>query len=150
MSNDHEMKFDNLHTLENFLDIYDNPAEMVVTEAIANCLDVNATKIDIKIEKNQDGKNIISFQDNGPGMNKSIFDDYHVGSRSTKSKGYGIGFAGIGAKVYLAAWDKTQIITETCCGETALASTMYRDGRNIKWRNIAPTHRQQGTVFKVV
>ena len=44
MSNEHEMKFDNLHTLENFLDIYDNPAEMVVTEAIANCLDVNSSK----------------------------------------------------------------------------------------------------------
>ena len=43
---EHDMQFDNLHTLENFLDIYNDSGEMVVTEAIANSLDVNATKID--------------------------------------------------------------------------------------------------------
>ena len=50
MSEEHDMQFDNLHTLENFLDIYNNSGEMVVTEAIANSLDVNADKIDIKIK----------------------------------------------------------------------------------------------------
>ena len=47
---EHDMQFDNLHTLENFLDIYNDSGEMVVTEAIANSLDVNATKIDIELK----------------------------------------------------------------------------------------------------
>ena len=150
MSTEHNMEFDNLHTLENFLDIYNNPGEMVVTEAIANSLDVDSDRIDIKIGKNSNGKRMITFQDNGPGMNKEVFADYHVGSRSTKSKGTGIGFAGIGAKVYLAAWDKTEIFTETCCGNETLSSVMYRDGRTLKWRELKPTRRQRGTLYKVL
>ena len=150
MSTEHNMEFDNLHTLENFLDIYNNPGEMVVTEAIANSLDVDSDRIDIKIGKNSNGKCMITFQDNGPGMNKEVFADYHVGSRSTKSKGTGIGFAGIGAKVYLAAWDKTEIFTETCCGNETLSSVMYRDGRTLKWRELKPTRRQRGTLYKVL
>ena len=70
---------------------------------------------DIKIGKNSAGKQIIIFQDNGPGMNKEQFDDYHIGAKPTKVKGKGIGFAGIGAKVYLAVDDSVQIWTETCC-----------------------------------
>ena len=66
MSEEHDMQFDNLHTLENFLDIYNNSGEMVVTEAIANSLDVNADKIDIKIGKNSDGKHIIILVLNQP------------------------------------------------------------------------------------
>ncbi len=147
---EHDMQFDNLHTLENFLDIYNDSGEMVVTEAIANSLDVNATKIDIELKNNSDGKHIISFQDNGPGMDDDTFADYHVGSRSTKSKGNGIGFAGIGAKIYLAAWSKTQIITETCSGKNVLASMMYRDGRKIKWKQIQPSHKEKGTLYQVI
>ena len=60
MSEEYDMQFDNLHTLENFLDIYNNSGEMVVTEAIANSLDVNANKIDIKIGKKSDGKHMTS------------------------------------------------------------------------------------------
>ena len=151
MSTEHDMEFDNLHALENFLDIYNNSGEMVVTEAIANSLDVDSDTIDIKIGKNSNGKRMITFQDNGPGMNKEVFADYHVGSRSTKSKGTGIGFAGIGAKVYLAAYDKTEIITETCCGNDVLASVMYRKGRQIKWRRRTPTtKKKRGTLYKVL
>ena len=151
MSEEYDMQFDNLHTLENFLDIYNNSGEMVVTEAIANSLDVNADKIDIKIGKNSDGKHIIIFEDNGPGMNREQFNDYHIGAKPTKVKGKGIGFAGIGAKVYLAVDDSVQIWTETCCGNDVLASVMYRKGRQIKWRRRTPTtKKKRGTLYKVL
>ena len=42
------MEFDNLHTLENFNDIYDNQAEMVIYEAISNSIDAGAKNIEIK------------------------------------------------------------------------------------------------------
>ena len=151
MSTEYDMQFDNLHALENFLDIYDSPGEAVVTEAIANSLDVDSGRIDIKFGLNRNGKRIISFQDDGPGMSEKQFADYHVGALANKVKGEGIGFAGIGAKVYLAKDSKdVQIFTETCCGNNALSSVMYKVGRKIKWKYLQVTHRQRGTLYKVL
>ncbi len=143
------MRFDNLHTLENFCDIYNNSAEMVVTEAFANPLDEGASLIDVQLGITTTGEKIISFQDNGPGMNSSQFANYHVGSRSSKSKGSGIGFAGIGAKVYLAAFQKTKIITTTYDGNNTLASVMYLDGRTIMWEYVKPKIITKGTIYSV-
>ena len=69
------MEFDNLHALENYLDIYDNPGEAVVTEAIANSVDADSSRVDIKFGLDPNGKRIISFQDDGPGMNEKQFAD---------------------------------------------------------------------------
>ncbi len=151
-ANENEMQFDNLHTLENFLDIYDNPAEMVLTEALANSIDVNSTEVKITIGelRNSPGKYLIRFEDNGPGMDASQFDNYHVGSRSSKSKGNGIGFAGIGAKVYLAAYSDTEIITETCCGSDSLASKMYLKDRKIMWKLLKSQRKTVGTSYSVI
>ena len=46
-----DMAFDNLHTLENFDNIYDNQAEMVVYESISNSIDADAKNIEIKKSK---------------------------------------------------------------------------------------------------
>ena len=151
-ANENEMQFDNLHTLENFLDIYDNPADMVLTEALANSIDVNSSEVKITIGqlRSHAGKYLIRFEDNGPGMDASQFDNYHVGSRSSKSKGNGIGFAGIGAKVYLAAYPDTEIITETCCGSDSLASKMYLKDRKIMWKLLKSERKIVGTSYSVI
>ena len=73
MSTEYDMEFDNLHALENFLDIYDRPGEAVVTEAIANSVDADSSRVDIKFGLDPSGKRIISFQDDGPGMNEKQF-----------------------------------------------------------------------------
>ena len=109
---EHDMEFDNLHTVENFTDIYDNPAEMVVYESVSNSIDANANNVNI-ITRTDSGEYSISFLDNGPGMDTQQFADYQVGSRSTKDKKFGLGFAGIGAKLYVIAHEKSEIITET-------------------------------------
>ena len=61
MSTEYDMEFDNLHALENFLDIYDSPGEAVVTEAIANSVDADSSRVDIKFGLDPSGKRIISF-----------------------------------------------------------------------------------------
>ena len=142
------MKIDIFHALEDFLDAYDNHAEMVVTEAIANAIDVKAKTIRVELVNDPATGRHVSFFNNGPPMTKKEFDDYHVLSRSSKSKGSGIGFAGIGAKVYLAAWNKTVIHTETSDGSRGYASDMYVRGNVLKAKYVEPKIREKGTLYR--
>lgn len=144
-----DMKIDILHALEDFLDAYNNHSEMVVTEAIANAIDVRSSEVDVALFKNSGGDGIISFHNNGPPMNKKQFSDYHVIARSSKSKGSGIGFAGIGAKVYLAAWENTKITTETTDGTTSFASEMFVKDNKLKAVFLKPTIKKYGTYYQV-
>ena len=128
MGKEHNIEIDVLHTLENFKDAYDDESSVVVLEAMANALDAKADRVDITIMDRH-----ITFRDNGPGMNKKQFKAYHKISGSNKIKGHGIGFAGVGAKVYLAIWKNTVIHTETFGDEGAFASDMRVRYGKPKW-----------------
>lgn len=143
------MKIDIFHALEDFLDAYDNHAEMVVTEAIANAIDVKARTIRVELTNGPAAGRHVSFFNDGPPMTKREFDNYHVVSRSSKSKGSGIGFAGIGAKVYLAAWTRTVIHTETSDGTGGYASDMYVRNNVLKAKYVEPTIKERGTLYRV-
>ena len=108
MVKQHDIEINVMHTLENFRDAYDNESSVVVLEAMANALDAKADRVDIVLKDCS-----IVFRDNGPGMNWKQFKEYHKISGANKTKGHGIGFAGVGAKVYLAIWKNTVIHTET-------------------------------------
>ena len=149
MDGESDMKIDVMHALEDFLDAYDNRAEMVVTEAVANAIDVGAGRIDVDLKADLDDTRTVSFYNDGPPMSGKQFEDYHVIARSSKSKGAGIGFAGIGAKVYLAAWNKASIRTETGDGERALGSDMYVRGRTLKYKMVEPALKKSGTLYRV-
>lgn len=73
-----------------------DPAEVVITEIIANSLDAGATQISVdydpKVKK-------LVIADNGKGMGANQFDEYHDFAAGLKTRGTGIGFAGVGAKV---------------------------------------------------
>jgi len=145
-----DMEIDIYHALSDFLDAYDNHAEMVITEAIANAIDVDATEIKIELKEDLDsGYKTVSFYNNGPPMNRKQFENYHVIARSSKSKGEGIGFAGIGAKVYLAAWENAIIHTETTDGTAAFASDMYVKDSKLKSVFVKPKIRTPGTIYSV-
>ena len=145
------MKIDALHALEDLLRIYDSSAKMVFREATDNALDIFATEIHIKIGKDSNGKYWISFEDNGNGMDKKTFESYHVIARSTKTYGKSIGFAGVGAKVYLAVGDFVRIFTETCCGNESWSSEMYREGRTLMLHTPEKSSRKKkGTYYKVL
>ena len=125
------IRIDSLQTLENFLNMYDLPALALFREALDNALDENATTIKINYGKTGNDK-WISFEDNANGMSKNVFKIYLSISRSTKQQtGQTVGFAGIGAKIYLARGEDVEILTETCTGSESWTSTMYRNKREL-------------------
>jgi hypothetical protein len=106
--------------------------EVLVLEAVANALDAKADNIYISFVKL--GPNwYVRFVNDAPGMSKEDFENYHTLSLSSKSKGQGIGFAGVGAKIFLASDDGSEIITATMNGNGLLASRMYRQGEQIEY-----------------
>ena len=136
-----------LHMLEDMAGMYNaGSAHMVVTEAIANAIEGNADRIQIVL-KNQK----IAFIDNGNGMNKREFKHYHDIAGQNKRKGTGIGFAGIGAKVYLGAWRHSRIRTETYGDDGPLASDMYISRNNkIMWESVEDVGvNYRGTRYEV-
>lgn len=123
--------YETLHTL---LEMYTYPhEEVLVIEAIANGIDAKAHKIDITFYRDKDEYYII-FHNNGPPMNKQDFENYHTISLSSKTKGQSIGFAGVGAKIFLASDNNSEIVTITGKNETsALVSRMYNIGKKIEY-----------------
>ena len=146
-----DMEFDHLHALENFDIIYDNQAEMVVYESISNSIDAGAKNIEIKTGTDS-GDYSVSFLDDGPGMDKSQFSDYQVCSRSTKDKKFGLGFAGIGSKLYVGKNHGAKIITETFNGQEQLACAFYVKDGKIKTCQRKPMHKftRPGTFYEVI
>jgi len=116
------------------LKTYSYPAEEVlVLEAIANSMDAKAKEIRISFQKSA-GKRYVTFRDDGKGMNAKDFLNYHMVSGSQKSKGEGIGFAGVGAKIYLASYDGCEITTISCTGKNIVASKMFSRNKKVFYK----------------
>lgn len=97
------------HLLEDLRDAYASPIEeVIVTELIANALDSGATRI--RLEARPDER-VFRCIDNGEGMNRVALRSYHNIAASTKERGEGIGFAGVGAKLSLLVAEK--VVTES-------------------------------------
>ena len=129
-----DLQFRHYETLHNLLKMYSRePEEVMVIEAVANGMDAKAKKIDIKLTKDND-EYFIAFHNNGLPVSKADFDNYHTVSYSLKVKGEGIGWAGVGAKIFLGVEFETEIFTITGENEKSLlVSRMYRNGKNIKY-----------------
>jgi 2C-methyl-D-erythritol 2,4-cyclodiphosphate synthase len=84
------------------------PQIAAIVELVANALDAKSSEIQIKLDKNA---GILAIIDNGIGMDKRQFIEYHDFAATTKERGKGIGFAGQGAKLALNFCKK--VITET-------------------------------------
>src|SRR3989338_4256196 len=97
------------HLLEDLRDAYASPVEeVIVTELIANALDSGASRI--RLETDADVRTFLCI-DNGEGMNRAALRSYHNIAASTKERGEGIGFAGVGAKLSLLVAEK--VVTES-------------------------------------
>jgi len=144
-----EVRINLLHALENYLNMYKaSHEEVLVIESISNALDAKAKNINITIEKSYKGYFYI-IEDDGFGMSKNEFENYHTIALSSKKKGESIGFAGVGAKIYLAAWPGAEIYTHTFNGKEAYASRMYRYGNSIHYDYIRPDIKKRGTKYIV-
>ncbi len=97
------------HLLEDIRDAYPFiQEEAIITELIANALDSGASQIHFSTNNINHALSII---DNGKGMSAKEFEEYHDIAATTKVRGKGIGFAGVGVKLALLIAKK--VITET-------------------------------------
>lgn len=140
-SNAKSLPVDRVHALEDLLDMYHfEDEEVLLCEAFANAVDVfiedkiKNPKIQITLEKISPDVGYISFHNNGTPMSKEQFEKYHIIAGSYKKKGGGIGFAGVGAKVFLVSKLGGEIITITGKNNSNfLASKMFRTSDDVKY-----------------
>jgi len=107
-------------------------SEVVLIEIIANALDSKA--VNISINYNSQDK-ILTVTDDGLGMDQSQFGKYHDFAASLKTRGDGIGFAGVGAKISFNIADK--VLTETRSSTFEGGSNWYlqADGKLV-WEDL--------------
>ena len=99
--------------------------DIMFTELIANSIDAGASRINITIDYEN---KTVTFVDDGRGMDRDDFDEYHnLGSMSTKKKGSGIGFAGIGCKLYIDKCEKVITVTKQKAKNYYLKSEWFFD-----------------------
>ena len=105
------------------------PERAAILELIANSLDAKASLINIMFDKN---RGILEVSDDGVGMDKRQFREYHDFAASTKERGEGIGFAGQGAKLALNFCRK--IISETRSANYRAYSEWYLKGNDAPYK----------------
>src|SRR3990172_3914290 len=111
-------------------------AEVVVTELVANSLDAGATLISINFDPAQ---KVLIVSDNGKGMDTSTFDEYHDFAAGLKTRGTGIGFAGVGAKISFNIADC--VITETRSDSFSGGSDWYLESKKrLLWEDVGVAH----------
>jgi hypothetical protein len=129
-----ETRVDLRHLLEDIRDTYPCPAEeAILSELIANSLDSGCSQIDIMVEPEQ---HRLTFVDNGESMTPRQFEQYHDIAATTKVRGRGIGFAGVGAKLALLVC--REVMTEAKRPRGCLASRWWlEDDYRAPWEETA-------------
>ena len=116
-----ETRVDLQHLLEDLRDAYTGALEeTILTEIIANALDSGATRITLDADPVAATLTVV---DDGRGMQRRELARYHDVAASTKSRGEGIGFAGVGIKLGLLVAE--EVTTETRRGATHVATTWH-------------------------
>ena len=112
-----ETRVDLQHLLEDLRDAYTGALEeTILTEVVADALDSGATQIRLFTNRADSALTIV---DNGRGMQRRELARYHDVAASTKARGEGIGFAGVGIKLGLLV--SREVVTETRRGATHVA-----------------------------
>jgi len=130
-----ETRVDLLHLLEDLRDAYVGPAEeTILTEIVANSLDSGATLIAVTTDPIQ---RTFTLVDNGGGMRRRELARYHDIAASTKTRGEGIGFAGVGIKMALLLC--REVLTETRQRGKHVATTWALASRHrAPWKWVPP------------
>ena len=121
-----ETRVDLLHLLEDLRDAYPGSLEeTILTEIVANSLDSGASRISFTTDA---AGSTLTVLDNGSGMKRRDLARYHDIASSTKTRGEGIGFAGVGIKLGLLVCD--EVITETRRAASHVASRWHLANRH--------------------
>src|SRR5438309_4689205 len=130
-----ETRVDLLHLLEDLRDAYPGALEeTIVTEIVANSLDSGASHIVIGADPAQA---TFTVMDNGSGMRRRELARYHDIAASTKTRGQGIGFAGVGIKLGLLVCE--EVLTETRRASSHVASRWHLASHHkAPWKWVTP------------
>lgn len=130
-----ETRVDLQHLLEDLRDAYPGALEeTILTEVVANALDSGATYLRLTADP---ASSILTIVDNGSGMRRRDLVRYHDLAASTKTRGHGIGFAGVGIKLGLLVCE--EVVTETRRGKEHVASRWHLAGRHkAPWKWVPP------------
>jgi hypothetical protein len=143
-----ETRVDLEHLLEDLRDAYPcSIAETILTEIIANSLDSGASRITMTADPAQSTLTVV---DNGSGMQRKAMRQYHDIAASTKVRGQGIGFAGVGIKLGLLVCE--EVLTETKRGSTHVATRWHLASRHrAPWQWVPPIGLvgEQGTAVQL-
>ncbi len=130
-----ETRVDLVHLLEDLRDAY--PAsleETILTEIIANALDSGARRLELITDP---VSSWLAAIDDGSGMTRRDLSRYHDLAATSKRRGRGIGFAGVGIKLGLLV--SNEVVTETCRSGKSIATTWRLANRSrAPWNWIAP------------
>ena len=143
-----ETRVDLLHLLEDLRDAYPGSIEeTILTEIIANALDSGATRITFECDPTQ---STLITVDNGCGMQRRELARYHDIAASTKTRGQGIGFAGVGIKLGLLVC--SEVFTETLRGKSHVATSWHMASRHrAPWKWVPPAGlvSERGTAVRL-
>jgi hypothetical protein len=130
-----ETRVDLLHLLEDLRDAYPGSTEeTILTEIVANALDSGAATITLVTDP---VASALTITDDGHGMKRRELGRYHDIASSGKTRGAGIGFAGVGIKIALLVC--AEVVTESRRGKHHVASTWRLASRQkAPWRWIPP------------
>jgi Histidine kinase-, DNA gyrase B-, and HSP90-like ATPase len=104
-----QTRVDLLHLLEDLRDAYPGDLEeTILTEIVANSLDSGARHLRVLTDPVD---RTLVVVDDGRGMGRRELSRYHDVAASTKERGEGIGFAGVGIKLGLLVAE--EVLTET-------------------------------------
>jgi hypothetical protein len=144
-----ETRVDLQHLLEDLRDAYTGSLEeTILTEVIANALDSGASRIGVWTDA---GSATLTIVDDGRGMQRRELARYHDVAASTKRRGEGIGFAGVGIKLGLLV--SREVITETRRGATHVATRWHLATRHRapwKWTPPPGLTTTRGTAVRLV
>jgi hypothetical protein len=130
-----ETRVDLLRLLEDLRDAYPGPTdETILTEIVANALDSGAGTISVLTDP---ATSTFTLVDDGLGMRRRELARYHDVAISSKTRGQGIGFAGVGIKLALLV--SREVVTETRRGGKHVATSWALGGRQrAPWRWVPP------------
>ena len=130
-----QTRVDLQHLLEDLRDAYpDAIEETILSEVVANALDSGATSVRVLTDPSE--KTVVVVDD-GCGMGRRELARYHDLAASSKTRGEGIGFAGVGIKLGLLVAEA--VLTETRRGSVHVATRWHLASRQkAPWQWVAP------------
>jgi hypothetical protein len=139
-----QTRVDLRHLLEDLRDAYPGEIEeTILSEVVANALDSGARSVRVLADA---GERTVVVVDDGSGMGRRQLARYHDLASTTKARGEGIGFAGVGIKLGLLVAEA--VLTETRRGSTHVASRWHLASRQrAPWQWVTPPGwlAEQGT-----